>query len=82
MAQLVRLNKDLIYTWINEPNGDNFMNIAIFYDAVCVSGNKNLITHLKEYLFKLTSNSLSFYAHFAKVITSFDVPLGFFIMIA
>ena len=70
--------KDLIYTWINEPNGDNFMNIAIFYDAVCVSGNKNLITHLKEYLFKLTSNSLSFYAHFAKVITSFDVPLGFF----
>lgn len=70
--------KDLIFKWINEPSGDNFMNIAIFYDAVCVSGDKNLITSLKEYLFKVSSNSQTFYAHFAKVITSFDVPLGFF----
>ncbi|MEZ4692702.1 MAG: DUF294 nucleotidyltransferase-like domain-containing protein [Aliarcobacter sp.] len=70
--------KDLIFKWLNEPSGDNFMNIAIFYDAVCVSGDKNLITSLKEYLFKVSSNSQTFYAHFAKVITSFDVPLGFF----
>ncbi|CAM3412411.1 putative nucleotidyltransferase substrate binding domain-containing protein [Arcobacter aquimarinus] len=70
--------KDLIFKWVNEPSGDNFMNIAIFYDAVCVSGDKNLITSLKEYLFKVSSNSQTFYAHFAKVITSFDVPLGFF----
>ena len=70
--------KDLIFNWVNQPSGDNFMNIAIFYDAVCVSGDKNLITSLKEYLFKISSNSQTFYAHFAKVITSFDVPLGFF----
>jgi|OM-RGC.v1.000820617 CBS domain-containing protein len=70
--------KDLIYSWINEPTGDNFMNIAIFYDAVYVSGDKNLITGLKEYLFKISSNSQTFYALFAKVILSFDVPLGFF----
>ncbi|QKF76699.1 putative nucleotidyltransferase substrate binding domain-containing protein [Arcobacter defluvii] len=70
--------KDLIYSWINEPTGDNFMNIAIFYDAVYVSGDKDLITGLKEYLFKISSNSQTFYALFAKVILSFDVPLGFF----
>ena len=70
--------KDLIFSWINEPSGDNFMNIAIFYDAVYVSGNKQLITTLKEYLFKISSNSQSFYAHFAKIVSSFDVPLGFF----
>ena len=70
--------KDLIYSWINEPSGDNFMNIAIFYDAVYVSGNKNLITNLKEFLFKISSDSLTFFAHFAKIINSFDVPLGFF----
>ncbi|MDD3009048.1 MAG: putative nucleotidyltransferase substrate binding domain-containing protein [Arcobacter sp.] len=70
--------KDLIFTWINEPSGDNFMNIAIFYDAVCVSGNKELLTKLKEYLFSITDNSQQFNSHFAKVITSFDVPLGFF----
>jgi CBS domain-containing protein len=70
--------KDLIFTWINEPSGDNFMNIAIFYDAVCVSGNKELLTKLKEYLFSIAANSQQFNSHFAKVITSFDVPLGFF----
>ncbi|WP_368029490.1 putative nucleotidyltransferase substrate binding domain-containing protein [Arcobacter sp. s6] len=70
--------KNLIYQWVNEPSGDNFMNIAIFYDAVCVSGNIDLILNLKEYLFKVAGNSQTFNAHFAKVITSFNVPLGFF----
>jgi CBS domain-containing protein len=70
--------KDLIFNWVNHPSGDNFMNIAIFYDAVCVSGDKNLISSLKEYLFKVSSNNQTFFAHFAKVISSFDVPLGFF----
>ncbi len=70
--------KDLIYSWVNEPSGDNFMNIAIFYDAISVTGNKELIIRLKEYLFKVTGNSQTFNAHFAKVISSFDVPLGFF----
>ena len=70
--------KELIFTWVNEPNGDNFMNIAIFYDALCVSGDINMIKELKQYLFKVSSNSQTFYAHFAKVISSFDVPLGFF----
>lgn len=70
--------KELIFTWVNEPSGDNFMNIAIFYDALCVSGDINMIKELKEYLFKVSSNSQTFYAHFAKVISSFDVPLGFF----
>ncbi len=70
--------KDLIFKWVNEPSGDNFMNIAIFYDAVCVSGDKELINKLKEYLFNVSSNSQQFNSHFAKIILSFDVPLGFF----
>ena len=70
--------KNLIYKWLNEPSGDNFMNIAIFYDAVCVSGDKELITKLKEYIFKVAGDSQTFHANFAKVISSFDVPLGFF----
>ncbi|OCL88946.1 putative nucleotidyltransferase substrate binding domain-containing protein [Arcobacter porcinus] len=70
--------KDLIFSWINEPSGDNFMNIAIFYDALCVSGDINMIKDLKEYMFKISSHSQSFYTNFAKIISSFDVPLGFF----
>lgn len=70
--------KELIYKWINEPSGDHFMNIAIFYDSLCVSGDIEMIKELKSYLFKISSNSQSFYTNFAKVISSFNVPLGFF----
>lgn len=70
--------KDLIYKWVSEPNGDHFMNIAIFYDALCVSGDIKMIKELKQYLFKISSNSQSFYTNFARIINSFDVPLGFF----
>ncbi|HKM19332.1 MAG TPA: DUF294 nucleotidyltransferase-like domain-containing protein, partial [Aliarcobacter sp.] len=70
--------KEIIYKWVNEPSGDNFMNIAIFYDALCVSGDIDMIKELKNYLFKISSNSQSFYTNFAKIINSFDVPLGFF----
>ncbi|KAB7886334.1 putative nucleotidyltransferase substrate binding domain-containing protein [Poseidonibacter ostreae] len=70
--------KDLIYAWINEPNPDNLMNTAIFFDAACVSGNKELLSKLKDYLFNVGGDSQTFNSNFAKVITSFDVPLGFF----
>ena len=70
--------KDLIYEWIINPSGDNFMNLAIFYDAICASGDRELLIQLKEYLFKIGSTSNSFYMHFAKIIMDFSVPLGFF----
>lgn len=70
--------RNLIYKWVSEPSGDNFMNIAIFYDAICVSKNRYLVINLKEYLFKVVGSSQIFNAHFAKIINNFNVPLGFF----
>lgn len=70
--------KDLIYTWITQPSGDNFMNLAIFYDAIAASGDRELLIELKNYLFKIGSTSKSFFMHFAKIIMDFSVPLGFF----
>ena len=70
--------KDLIYTWITKPSGDNFMNLAIFYDAAAASGNRAYIDELKQYIFKIGSTSQTFYMHFAKIIMDFKVPLGFF----
>ncbi len=70
--------KDLIFTWITNKSGDDFMNLAIFYDAVTASGDKELLRSLKEHIFKVGSTSQSFFMHFARVITNFNVPLGFF----
>lgn len=74
----ISLFKQDIYNWIQKPSIDSFMNIAIFYDAICVSGDIQLVIELKKYLFKISNNSDTFYMHFAKIINSFDVPLGFF----
>ncbi|MGA1939512.1 putative nucleotidyltransferase substrate binding domain-containing protein [Arcobacter sp. YIC-310] len=70
--------KNLIYSWVNEPNPDNMMNTAIFYDSICVAGEKQIILDLKEYLFKVVGDTQTFNSQFAKVIMNFDVPLGFF----
>lgn len=70
--------KDLIYDWINKPQQNSYMNLAIFYDAICASGKRQLLDELKQYMFKICSDSKSFYMHFAKVVMDFDVPLGFF----
>ena len=70
--------KDLIYSWVNEPNPENMMNTAIFYDSLCAAGDKQIILDLKEYLFKVVGNTQTFNSQFAKVIMNFDVPLGFF----
>lgn len=52
--------KNLIFEWIMQPSPENFMNIAIFYDAVSVSGDRALVLRLKEYLFKIADNSQQF----------------------
>lgn len=70
--------KNQIFSWITNKTGDDFMNLAIFYDAVTASGDKQLLQELKEYIFKVGSTSQSFFMHFAKIITTFNVPLGFF----
>jgi len=70
--------KNQIFDWVTNKTGDDFMNLAIFYDALCASGDINLINDLKAYLFKVCSDSQTFYTHFAKIIMSFDIPLGFF----
>ncbi|WP_419770422.1 MAG: putative nucleotidyltransferase substrate binding domain-containing protein [Candidatus Marinarcus sp.] len=70
--------KELIFSWITHKTGDDFMNLAIFYDAVCVSGDKKILQNLKEYIFKVGATSQSFFMHFAKIIMTFHVPLGFF----
>ncbi|MFA6788095.1 MAG: putative nucleotidyltransferase substrate binding domain-containing protein [Arcobacteraceae bacterium] len=70
--------KNQIFSWITNKTGDDFMNLAIFYDAVTASGDKQLLQELKEYIFKVGATSQSFFMHFAKIITTFHVPLGFF----
>lgn len=70
--------KELLFSWIEHKNSNNFMNIAIFFDALAVAGDEKLLENLKEYLSKKIENSASFYAHFSKAVLSFETPLSIF----
>lgn len=77
-VQNVETFKKTIFNWINKPSEENFMNLAIFYDAVAVSSNTKLLDIVKEYMFTVCKNSPAFYPYFAKPTLAFETPLGFF----
>ncbi|MGB5868537.1 MAG: putative nucleotidyltransferase substrate binding domain-containing protein [Arcobacteraceae bacterium] len=70
--------KDIIFEWITKPSEDGFMNLAIFNDAISVTGNEKLLADIKEYMFHLCKNTNTFYPFFAKATLSFETPLGLF----
>ncbi|EIJ41705.1 putative signal-transduction protein containing cAMP-binding and CBS domains [Beggiatoa alba B18LD] len=67
-----------IYEWIDHPNEESLMNLAIFYDAHCVAGDAELLRMAKDYLFKLLQDNKIFYAHFARPTLAFETPLNWF----
>jgi CBS domain-containing protein len=67
-----------IFNWVNNPDGESFMNLAIFYDAFCVAGDKNLLLELKRYLNNVSTSSQTFHSHFAKAVLQFETPLSLF----
>jgi len=70
--------KDIIFEWTTKPSEEGFMNLAIFYDAISVTGNHELLNTVKEYLYHVCQNTNTFYPFFAKPILSFDTPLSMF----
>ena len=70
--------KDIIFEWITKPSEDGFMNLAIFNDAISVTGDEALLSGVKEYMLHLCKNTNTFYPFFAKATLSFETPLGLF----
>jgi CBS domain-containing protein len=70
--------KEDIYRWIEEPNYENFMDMAIFFDSTPVAGKRSLHTELIDYLFSKVEQTPSILMHFARAIETFESPLGLF----
>ena len=62
--------------WVSSTTEEKLINLAIFYDALCVAGDKHLLLNLKEHLFKEATKSRLFYTFFAKPTLNFATPLG------
>ncbi|MCF6173371.1 MAG: DUF294 nucleotidyltransferase-like domain-containing protein, partial [Campylobacteraceae bacterium] len=64
--------------WIESPSGDDYMHFAIFFDSICVAGNKDLLDNLKSNIFKKMKGKDIIMANFAKAALLFDTPIGMF----
>mgnify|MGYP003584443113 CR=1 FL=1 len=70
--------KEELFQWIVYPKRDSFLQFAIFCDATAVTGDDNLLKHVKDRMYHLLSDHQSFYSQFAKATVAFETPLGFF----
>jgi CBS domain-containing protein len=70
--------EETIFDWINNPSEENHMNLAIFYDAFGVAGDKYLLVDLIQYLFEQATSSDVFHSFFARPVLNFETPLSMF----
>ena len=60
--------------WIEAPDMQNYMDLAIFFDSFAVAGDKKLLINLKDDLFEKLHDQDVFMAYFAKATLAFDTP--------
>ena len=60
--------------WIEAPDMQNYMDLAIFFDSFAVAGDKTLLINLKDDLFNKLHDKDVFMAYFAKATLTFDTP--------
>ena len=77
-AKSVAAFKEELFQWIVHPTRDSFLQFAIFCDATAVTGDDNLLRHVKDRMYRLLGDHRSFYSQFAKSTVAFETPLGFF----
>ena len=68
--------KKEIDNWIDKPEGDAMMKLAILVDAKCIAGNEELLKDLRNYLFSRISDHPTALAMFAQAVERFEIPLG------
>lgn len=70
----VQQYKDETKKWIEAPDMQNYMDLAIFFDSFAVAGDKDLLINLKDDLFNKLHDKDVFMAYFAKATLTFDTP--------
>ncbi len=70
--------KKELFEWIVHPNHEAFLQFAIYYDAIAVAGDSQLLSDVQKRMYALLSDHRSFYARFARATIAFETPLGFF----
>ncbi len=67
-----------IKKWLQGNSMQSYMDLAIFFDAKVVAGNKEFLLLLKQNLFKQVKNNDVYMAYFAKATLNFETPINMF----
>ena len=70
--------KTQISKWLLGNSLESYMDLAIFFDAKVVAGDKVLLKELKDDLFIQIKNNDVYMAYFAKATLNFDTPISMF----
>ncbi len=62
--------------WVHLPDEDSPMNLGIFFDAVAVAGDAELLAKAKRAFIEMMAGETAAIAHFAKAIDQFPGPGG------
>ena len=64
--------------WVHQPDAESPMNLGIFFDAVAVAGDGELLARAKREFVSMMMGETVAIAHFAKAIDQFPGPGGVF----
>jgi CBS domain-containing protein len=64
--------------WVALPDPAAHLNVAIFYDADSVAGQRALLVQAKAALIDAVRGESAYLAHFARAVDAFPTPIGFF----
>ncbi|MDD3343932.1 MAG: DUF294 nucleotidyltransferase-like domain-containing protein [Sulfurospirillaceae bacterium] len=67
-----------ISRWMDNPQKDDYMHLAIFIDSIAVAGDATLLQTLKEQIFNHENQRDVFMANFAKAALLFPTPISMF----
>jgi CBS domain-containing protein len=70
--------KDEVDRWLEAPSGDDYMNLAIFFDSICVAGESTILDKIKNKIRSQVKDKPVFMANFAKATIMFETPIGMF----
>ena len=70
--------RDDIRQWIESPDYQGMMDLAIFYDAFAVADNIGVFKELRDLLIREARGHTAFLPYFAKPVESFESPIGLF----
>jgi CBS domain-containing protein len=67
-----------IKRWFDIPSMEDYLRLAIFFDAICVAGDASMLANLKTYVYERVQIGSPFMANFAKAAVLFETPIGLF----